>query len=145
MICEYCETEYPEGITMCAACGYELVDELPAPPSEHALEPLCDLRDRLQLELLVERLEDAAIPYSVHSGTALSMQDHAILSDTIHRGVWEARVMVVGSRHEEARAEWLAAVADAEAAGGEEGGSEDLAPDDEGSRWDYAKTRVTPK
>lgn len=104
MICQFCETEYPAGTVQCADCGTELVEALPPDSSELVLDPLETVHRRRELELLVERLEAAAIPYAVHAGTALHMQDLQALTDTVRRSQWEARVMVVSSRHDEARA-----------------------------------------
>jgi hypothetical protein len=112
MICQFCETEYPEGTERCARCGTELLEELPPETSELILEPLAEVARRRELELLVARLEQARIPYVVQSGTALGMQDMQAFRDTVRRKEWEARVLVVSSRHEEAAAELAAAAED---------------------------------
>jgi hypothetical protein len=104
MICQFCETEYPAGTERCADCGTELVEALPPESSELVLDPLETLHRHRELELLVERLEAAAIPYAVHAGTALHMQDMQALTDRVRRSQWEARVLVVSSRYDEAKA-----------------------------------------
>lgn len=103
MICQFCEVEYPEGTTHCAQCGAELVEALPPENEELVMEPLGEFRRQRGLDLLAERLEDAEIPYVVHCGTGLAMMESRALAATVHWSQWEARVMVVSSRHEEAR------------------------------------------
>lgn len=109
MICQFCETEYPAETEHCAECGCGLVESLADTSSEFVLEPLGDIYDHRQLEVLGRLLEAAGIPYQVTSGTALAMLERHALFDTVHASVWEARVMVVSSRLEEARAAWRVA------------------------------------
>ena len=103
MICQFCEVEYAEGTTHCAQCGAELVESLPSEAEELVMEPLGEIYRQRQLDLLVARLEDAEIPYVVHCGTGVAMMESHALARTVHWSQWEARVLVVSSRHEEAR------------------------------------------
>jgi hypothetical protein len=104
MICRFCEVEYAEGTTHCAQCGAELVESLPPETEELVMEPLGEIYRPRELDLVVGRLEEAEIPYVVHCGTGLAMMESHALSGTVHWSQWEARVLVVSSRHEEARA-----------------------------------------
>ncbi|GMU66608.1 MAG: hypothetical protein AMXMBFR36_28820 [Acidobacteriota bacterium] len=103
MICQFCEIEYPEGTERCEECGSDLVNELPPASSEIVLEPLVEVTRRRELPLLVERLEAAGIPYLIQSGTALRMLESQTLVNAVRGSEWEARVLVVSSRDEEAR------------------------------------------
>lgn len=104
MICQFCEIEYPADAARCAECGAELVEALPPASDEIVLEPLAEIFRRRELELLVEELEAARIPYSVHSGTAWAMQGSQTLASVARRSAWEAQVLVVSTRREEAEA-----------------------------------------
>ena len=103
MICPICETEYPPEVTRCPECGSALVARLPDPEEEVTLDPLTVLYRRVELRELLAELESARIPYILHSGTALSMMDTQPLRSGARRRDWEARVMVVSSRFEDAR------------------------------------------
>jgi hypothetical protein len=106
VICQFCEIEYAAETKRCAQCGCELVESLPEGSAEVVLEPLGETFRRRQLDRLVESLEAADIPYIVHSGTALGMQDGQMLRNAARREDWEARILVVSTRHEEAREAW---------------------------------------
>lgn len=110
MICQFCEKEYPAETQRCEQCGCELVEALPEEGFELALEWLCETTHRRQLALLVERLDAEDIPYVVHAGTGLRMQESQALRRSAQRGEWTAMVLIVSARQEEARAAWTAAL-----------------------------------
>lgn len=104
MICPICETEYPPEVTRCPECGSALVARLPDPGEEITLDPLTVLYRKVELRELLAELEGEKIPYILHSGTALQMMDTQTLRSEARGRDWEARVMVVSSRFEDARA-----------------------------------------
>ena len=104
MICPNCETEYPPEVTRCPECGSALVARLPDPEEEVTLDPLTVLYRKVELRELLAELESEKIPYILHSGTALQMMDTQTLRSEARGRDWEARVMVVSSRFEDARA-----------------------------------------
>ena len=69
------------------------------------------LHDHRELDRVLERLEADEIPYVVHCGTALYMQEQLVIADRVRISQWEARVSVASSRFEEAR-QALAAAAE---------------------------------
>ncbi len=123
MICPQCEVEYRTGFTQCADCDIPLVDRLeparslrggvgepgglPAGlggPDSTALILLWETASSDELGDLLEVLEDGEIPYAVLAGTALRGLD----GQPVHRhdapDPWHARILVPGSRWEEAAA-----------------------------------------
>jgi len=124
VICPICETEYPPGATRCPECGSALVAQLPDPGEEVTLDPLTVLYRKVELRELLAELEGDGIPYILHSGTALQMMDTQTLRGEARGRDWEARVMVVSSRFEDARAALRIAMERAE-------GEEDEEIDDE--------------
>jgi hypothetical protein len=104
VICPICETEYPPEVTRCPECGSALVARLPDPGEEITLDPLTVLYRKVELRELLAELEGEKIPYILHSGTALQMMDTQTLRSEARGRDWEARVMVVSSRFEDARA-----------------------------------------
>jgi hypothetical protein len=122
MICPKCHAEYREGFSTCADCGIPLVEDLadvaagdrregdgaedggagPEPGTAAGLVPLCEVGDPELLSDLLERLEEAQVPYVVQAGTALAL---AIGRDLEHPGspdLWSARILVVGAFRREA-------------------------------------------
>lgn len=77
---------------------------LPEAGEEIVFDPLTVLTSRVELRELVALLEAEKIPYILHAGTGLQMMDTQTLRSLARRRDWEARVMVVSSRFEEARA-----------------------------------------
>lgn len=71
--CPKCCAEYDEGYSVCADCGCELVDKLPAPPEEptpHAMHPvLLYSTDDLNSKILTNILEQEGIPVLARSKT----------------------------------------------------------------------------
>jgi hypothetical protein len=106
VICQFCEIEYSEGTKVCAECGCELAEALPPESDEVVLEPLGVAYKRRQLAHLVERLETLGIPYVVYSGTALAMLESQGVKSVVFRSEWEARVLCMSSRREEAEVVW---------------------------------------
>jgi hypothetical protein len=80
------------------------VARLPDPGEEITLDPLTVLYRKVELRELLAELEGEKIPYILHSGTALQMMDSQTLRSEARGRDWEARVMVVSSRFEDARA-----------------------------------------
>lgn len=145
MICPFCETEYPTGTDLCAECQNPLVTSFVGETSDLVLEPLDDLSSRRQLELLVQLLEAASIPYSATSGTTHGMLERQTLVDRVHRREWHARVEVVSSRYEEARSAWRAAAERAASETADDEGDEAGEDDDSPSEWDYSSNRFEPR
>ncbi len=127
MICQFCEIEYPAGTERCKECGAELLEALPDEDSEPTVDPLCVIYKRGQLSYLVDLLEKAQIPYTVYSGTALFMLDRQRPRDIAYKKDWEARVVAMSSRWEEAEA----AAQEAEEFG--KALPDDTGPEDEGT------------
>ncbi len=115
MICQFCEVEYPANVRSCAKCGCDLVDRLAAEGQELTFDPLPIVVDRDIFAALVAELESGRIPYTVQCGTGLQMFETQSLGAVAGPETWEARLMVISSRHAEAEAAWRAAVAGAEA------------------------------
>lgn len=113
MICPRCHAEYRSGFTTCADCGIALVEELDFDGaaddveeivSEEELEPFHETASSDELAVLLERLEDRAIPYVVQAGTALSLLAGGAFQSLALPEEWTARVLVLGARLKEARA-----------------------------------------
>ena len=103
MICPECESEYREGVTRCADCDIDLVDELPnADAYEEALAPLATDIDPDSLAELTDRLEKAGVPYIVEAGTALRLIDHPEERMSAP-DEWQARVWVATELSERAQ------------------------------------------
>lgn len=102
MICPQCETEYRDGITLCADCDVALVNELAPAAYDEALAPLTDSIDPFTLGDLTDRLEKAGVPYIVEAGTALALLDHPERQMTAP-DTWAARVWVASAFSERAQ------------------------------------------
>ena len=116
MICPSCGAEYRPGFTMCSDCGVALVDSgaasdgpleveasFEAEEDGAALAPLTDSRSSDEIGFLTERLEEVRIPYVIHAGTALALEDGGDLHG-VEPDPWEARIWVAGARLAEAKA-----------------------------------------
>jgi hypothetical protein len=103
MICPECESEYREGVTRCADCDVDLVDELHDDEAHaEALAPLAMEIGPDALAELTDRLEKAGVPYIVEAGTALRLIDHPEQRiDTPDD--WQARVWVASAFAERAQ------------------------------------------
>ena len=134
MICPICETEYPPEVTRCPECGSALVARLPDPEEEVTLDPLAVVYRRVELRELLAELEGGQIPYVLHSGTALQMMDTQTLRSEARGRDWEARVMVVSSRFEDARAALRSAMERAQ--GEEDEEFEEEGADEESDEFD---------
>lgn len=137
MICPNCHAEFRDGFTTCSDCEIPLVEDLASVASEGdgeeapgfaggfggglgsgtgnpgELVPLAELGSPEMLGTLLERLEEAQIPYVVQAGTALALAFDRDLESPGFPDPWQARVMVVGSFRPEARAMVDAIVAEA--------------------------------
>jgi hypothetical protein len=102
VICPNCKAEYREGFTRCADCDLPLVETLGEhhEPIGDELEPLHDTGSPDELGELVERLEDARVPYLLHAGTALALFDGEELREASQPDPWQARVFVSAPLHE---------------------------------------------
>lgn len=99
MICPECETEYRAGVTTCADCGVDLVDELETPVSARLVN-LVVTHDGTLASALTETLEKAAVPYVIEAGTALPMLDDHLVEEP---EPWSARVWVLDTFETRAR------------------------------------------
>jgi len=140
MICPSCHAEYRDGFTTCADCEIPLVADLAAAAAagegDGAIEgeefsggfggglgsgtgapgdlvPLAELGSPEMLGTLLEQLEEGQIPYVVQAGTAVALAYGRDLESPGFPDPWLARVMVVGSFRQEARALVDALVAEA--------------------------------
>jgi hypothetical protein len=133
MICPKCRAEYREGFSTCADCGIPLVEDLaevaagarpgdsgseeedagPEPGTPEGLVPLGEVGDPELLSAVLERLEEAQIPYVVQAGTALALVIGRDLEHPGHPDLWSARVLVVGAFRREAWAMVQEVVGDA--------------------------------
>src|ERR1051326_2712008 len=105
MICPQCETEYRDGITRCADCDVELVNELAPAGYDEALAPLANIDSFYLLSEVTDRLEKAGVPYIVEGGTALALIDHPEIEMT-HSDILHARVWVAGAFAARAQRIW---------------------------------------
>ncbi len=99
MICPECETEYRAGVTVCADCGVDLVEELETPPSARLVN-LVVTQDGTLVSALTDSLEKAGVPYIIEAGTALPMLDDRIVEEP---EPWSARVWVLDTLESRAR------------------------------------------
>jgi hypothetical protein len=99
MFCPDCETEYREGIERCSDCGELLVESLEPEPGEVQLVPLTEEREPGLIDMLVERLEKAGVPYVIQAGTALSLLDRVVEGE-FEPELWSARIYVAAGEHE---------------------------------------------
>ncbi|MBP7589107.1 MAG: hypothetical protein KBA72_14225 [Thermoanaerobaculia bacterium] len=140
MICPSCHAEYRDGFTTCADCEIPLVTDLAAAAAAGEgdgategeefsggfggglgsgtgdpgdLVPLAELGSPEMLGTLLEQLEEGQIPYVVQAGTAVALAYGRDLESPGFPDPWLARVMVVGSFRQEARALVDALVAEA--------------------------------
>ncbi len=127
MICPNCHAEFRDGFTTCSDCEIPLVEDLQSVDPEAGLAddaatgaggpgdlvPLVELGSPEMLGTLLERLEEAEIPYVVQAGTAVALASGGDLESPGFPDPWQARVMVVGSFRPEARAMVDAIVAEA--------------------------------
>lgn len=105
MWCPECGSEYVEGITRCAGCDVELVEELDEdaePESEDGLSELHQTHSVGELEAIVALLERADIPYLVQAGTAMNLLTRTA---GLPMGVaaWEGRLWVDSRQIKNAR------------------------------------------
>lgn len=104
MFCPECGGEYRPGFTVCADCDVPLVsslEEVQAARPVAALEQLLATHDPEELGEIVGRLEEEEIPYVVHAGTALALEEE---EGELRRGrpePWEALLLVHGPRYAE--------------------------------------------
>lgn len=105
MFCPVCETEYREGFTKCADCDVLLVHELGAGEGDDVPASLKGLAHESSPELIAElldRLEQAHVPYVIQAGTALAVfEGERATAD--HPLEWEARVWVIDKFEQEAQ------------------------------------------
>ena len=104
MFCPECGGEYRPGFTVCADCNVALVaslDEAKAARAVADLEQLLTTHDPEELGEIVGLLEEEEIPYVVHAGTALPLEEE---EGELRRGrpePWEAVLFVHGPRFAE--------------------------------------------
>jgi hypothetical protein len=105
MFCPECETDYEEGVSVCADCGVALVDEDGDGQEEHEeteFVALVESTDVVFFSLLTGALEEAGIPWFVQGEESLGL----LPRDGRHSrepGVQVAVVYVGESRLEAAR------------------------------------------
>ena len=97
MSCPECEVEYRDGFTTCADCDVALVPKL----GVNSLVPLTEERSPNVVDVLVQMMEVANVPYVIEAGTAIRVLDGEEVT-TDEPDLWLARLWVVKSKLDEA-------------------------------------------
>ena len=107
MYCPQCNSEYREGFTTCAECNIPLIDGEPPEieelneEDESAIKVLLETSHPTDLDPIIVRLEEKAIPYIMQSGTALSLLE-GLMPENLPED-WKAVVLVPTEHLEAAR------------------------------------------